>query len=65
METTSTPQIVAAERMGGGIFIEFDDGKSALYPALLLYGSLHQAIQVDTSNQEDFEANASGTTAGL
>ena len=31
METKASPCIVAAERMGAGIFIEFDDGKSALY----------------------------------
>ncbi len=44
MKTTDSPCIVAAERMGEGIFIEFDDGKSAFYSAPLLYTTLPLAV---------------------
>jgi hypothetical protein len=52
METTASPCIVAAERIGGGIFIEFDDGKSGLYSAPLLYTWLSQAVTFDLSDAE-------------
>ena len=48
MQTTVPPRIVAAERMEDGIFIEFDDGKSALYSASLLYAALPLAGAPDT-----------------
>jgi hypothetical protein len=47
MQTTVPPRIVAAERMEDGIFIEFDDGRSALYSASLLYSALPQAVPPD------------------
>ena len=40
MKTTDSPCIVAAERMGEGIFIEFDDGKAGFYSAPLPYSML-------------------------
>jgi hypothetical protein len=52
MQTTAPPRIVAAERMGEGVFVEFDDGKSALYSASLLYTSLRLA---DALNVPDLD----------
>ncbi len=53
MRTIASPCIVSAERIEDGIFIEFDDGKSALYSAPLLYTWLYKAVAVDVSDPED------------
>ncbi len=47
MQMSAPPRIVTAERMGDGILIEFDDGKSALYSASLLYSALPLAVAPD------------------
>jgi len=39
MKSEPTPRIVSAERLKGDLFITFNDGKSALYPAKFLYDS--------------------------
>ena len=49
---TSAPRVGVAERMGEGVFVEFDDGKSALYSASLLYTSLRLA---DALNVPDLD----------
>jgi hypothetical protein len=36
METRQEPRITSAERMDGGVFITFDNGKCAFYTASLL-----------------------------
>jgi hypothetical protein len=41
--------------MGEGVFVEFDDGKSALYSASLLYTSLRLA---DALNVPDLDGEA-------
>lgn len=46
METKSNPRVVVADRVDGGVFIEFADGKSGLYSSSLLYEILPRAEQV-------------------
>ena len=46
IQTNASPRILAAERMGEGIFIEFDDGKSEFYAASILYTALPMACRV-------------------
>jgi hypothetical protein len=56
MQTKDPPRIVAGEKMGDAIFIEFDDGSSGLYSAPLLYAMLPQAEAVNSSDPlEDWE----------
>ncbi len=52
MQDTSTPHIVSADRIGDGVFIEFDDGRSALYSAPLLYTSLSEAVVFNIADLE-------------
>jgi hypothetical protein len=53
MDTNATPRIVAAEKMGDIVFIEFDDGKSGLFSAPLLYQLLPQAVAVNPPDGTD------------
>jgi hypothetical protein len=43
MENDSARRITEIERAGSGVLISFDDGKSAVYSAALLYAALPQA----------------------
>jgi hypothetical protein len=49
METCDEPRITSAEKMDGGVFITFDNGKCALYSASLLHLTFPQA---DEFNEE-------------
>jgi len=40
---TTLPHIIYVERLNGSVVIGFDDGKTALYSAALLYKILAQA----------------------
>jgi hypothetical protein len=53
METTNAPRIVHVDRMSGGIAITFEDGRSALFTAPLLYATLPQAFDLDSPNPDD------------
>jgi hypothetical protein len=53
VEATPNPRIVYAERVGGDVIIEFDDGECALYPASLLFSILRQAVKIEFSDSED------------
>jgi hypothetical protein len=53
MNTNATPRIVATEKMGDVVFIEFDDGKSGLFSAPLLHQLLPQAVAVDSPDGID------------
>ena len=53
MEVAPPPRIVTAEKIGDAIFVEFDDGKFALYPAPLLYASLPHADAVHLYDAEN------------
>ncbi|MGI4830646.1 MAG: hypothetical protein ACRYFU_20990 [Janthinobacterium lividum] len=46
MDVQAEPRIVAAEKMSNNLFIEFDDGRCALFPASLLLAVMPQANQV-------------------
>ncbi|WP_041596922.1 hypothetical protein [Granulicella tundricola] len=37
------PRVVVAERTHDGIYLEFEDGKCAVYPAFFLYASYDMA----------------------
>jgi len=51
--TSSEPHIVYAERLGGGVIITFDDGRCAVYSALLLHNTFPQATEVKDSDTEE------------
>jgi hypothetical protein len=53
MEAASDCVVVYAERVGGDVIIEFNDGKYALYSASFLHSMLTEATQLDTSDFED------------
>jgi hypothetical protein len=46
MKDCPNPRVIEAERMAGGIFMTFDDGKSAVFPASLLREILSQAKEI-------------------
>jgi hypothetical protein len=53
METQIVPHVVWAERIGNGIIVTFNDGKCAVYSAVLLYTAFSQAEQVTESEDEE------------
>jgi hypothetical protein len=53
MGTASECVVVYAERVGGNVVIEFNDGKCALYSASFLHAMLAQAAELDASNSEE------------
>jgi hypothetical protein len=53
MEAALDYVAVYAERVGGNVIIEFNDGKCALYPASFLHSMLTEATQLDTSDFEE------------
>jgi hypothetical protein len=53
MEAASECVVVYAERVGGNVIIEFNDGKCALYPASFLHSMLTEATQLDTSDSDE------------
>ncbi len=52
MDAPSDPRIVSLDRMDNGAVVSFDDGKTALYSAALLYAILPQARAI-LSESED------------
>lgn len=46
MDPNITPRILTAERLTGGVVIQFSDGKCALYSASLLYDTLPKAEEL-------------------
>ena len=56
MEIQSTSQIVCVDRMHGGILLEFEDGKCALYPASLLRAVLPQAVEFEVTDDDEEDA---------
>lgn len=51
--TLPEPRIIYAERLGGGVIITFDDGKCAVYSALLLHDTFSRAEEIGEPNPED------------
>jgi hypothetical protein len=56
MSATTSPQVQYAELLQGGVVITFSDGKSALFPAELLYTSLPQAKRLPEDTDEDHDS---------
>jgi hypothetical protein len=54
MDTSADPRIISCDRMGSGIVVSFDDGRSALYSAALLYATLHQARVLPSEAEADW-----------
>ena len=50
METQSTSQIACVDTLDGGVLVEFEDGKCALYSASLLRAVLPQAVEFEVSD---------------
>jgi hypothetical protein len=53
MEETNSPQIMRAEKIGDGLLIYFDDGKTGFYPTFLLRATLPQAIEVESMDLDE------------
>jgi hypothetical protein len=53
MGTSTAPRIVHAERLNGGIVIEFENGVCAVYSSELLYAHLDQAQIVEESADDE------------
>jgi hypothetical protein len=53
METPPEPRIADVQRMNGGIFISFSDGRNVFYSADLLYTIIPQAREVNVSEDDD------------
>jgi len=53
MEAVLDYVVIYAERVGGDVIIEFNDGKSALYSASFLHSVMTEAAELDTSDSED------------
>jgi hypothetical protein len=51
METYPNPRVTSAERMGGGVFITFDNGKCAFYSASLLHLTFPKAVEFNEEYQ--------------
>lgn len=43
MDDEITPSIIQAQRMNGGVVVEFNNGKSARYTSALLYSIFERA----------------------
>jgi hypothetical protein len=52
MENLASPRIECVDTMDGGVLVEFDDGKCALYSASLLRATLDQAVVFDDEDPE-------------
>ncbi|AXC16075.1 hypothetical protein ACPOL_6867 (plasmid) [Acidisarcina polymorpha] len=46
MPPTPSPLVIEAQRLDGGVIVTFDDGRCAVYSAILLYATLPQAQEV-------------------
>ena len=53
MEALPECVVVYAERVGGNVIIEFNDGKSALYSASFLHSMLARATELEASDSEE------------
>jgi hypothetical protein len=55
MDIQPTPRVLSAERLERGVIIDFEDGKSAVYSASLLYSVLPRAERLpDNTPRNDF-----------
>jgi hypothetical protein len=52
VEKRPDPRIIKSDRLDNAIVVAFDDGKTALYSAALLYVTLSQARMLEPSDSE-------------
>jgi hypothetical protein len=52
MEKSPNPRIISSDRLDNAIVVSFDDGKTALYSATLLYATLSQARMLELSGSK-------------
>ncbi len=53
METRPEPRMTYVERLGGGVAIGFDDGKTALYSAALLHSIFESAQELFDPDEDE------------
>jgi hypothetical protein len=53
MDPRPDPGIVSFDRLHNGVVVSFDDGKTALYSAALLYATLPQAHEILSESEGD------------
>jgi hypothetical protein len=53
MDTTASPQLVRADKIGDGLLIYFDDGKAAFYPTALLQAMFPEAVQAENLDPDE------------
>ena len=56
METQSTSQIACVDTLDGGVLVEFEDGRCALYSASLLRAVLPQAVEFEVTDDDEEDA---------
>jgi hypothetical protein len=52
MDALSQPLITFSDRLDNGIVVGFDDGKTAFFPAALLYATLPQARMMPSDSED-------------
>jgi hypothetical protein len=52
MDIRPEPRIVSCDRVDSGVVVSFDDGKTALYSAVLLHATLSQARAMPLYSEE-------------
>jgi hypothetical protein len=58
MDTTHPPpRIINSDRLDSGIVVSFEDGRSALYSAELLYTNLANARAMPSNSGEELAVN--------
>ena len=63
MATQSTFQVVCVDRLDGGVIVEFEDGKCAVYSASQLRAILPQAVEFFEVTEDDEEPSVLGSSA--
>jgi len=57
-----TPDIAEVERVPAGLFITFEDGRSAIYSTLLLYELLPNGRPVTQQGEPEFEESSASAS---
>jgi hypothetical protein len=52
MDSLTGPRIISVDRMDNGAVVSFNDGKTAFYPAALLYAVLPQAQAIPDDSDD-------------
>jgi hypothetical protein len=54
MDGRPKPHITFSDRLDNGIVVGFDDGKTAFFPAALLYATLPQAQSMPSDSEDSY-----------